>query len=150
MEQFLKQFSTIPHNFIHDFYIIAKEEYTDNELVIDFELICKWLEVNKSDLKKLLVKKFDINFDYSIEKIIKKQVNSRGATVYEKILITPNCMKELCMVSQTAKAKEVRKYFIEMEKLIKRYFETIKEEMFALILLSQNDNKINANLLNEL
>ena len=31
------------------------------------------------------------------------------------------------MISQIA--KEVRKYFIEMEKLIKRYFETIKEEV---------------------
>ena len=120
ISNFLKQFSTIPQDFITDFLIIAKEEYTYNELVIDFELICKWLEVNKSDLKKVLVKNFKINFDYTIEKITKKQVNSRGATVYEKILITPNCMKELCMVSQTAKAKEVRKYFIEMEKLVKR------------------------------
>ena len=35
MEDFLKQFSTIPHNFITDFFMIAKEEYTDNELIID-------------------------------------------------------------------------------------------------------------------
>jgi len=34
---------------------------------------------------------------------------------YDMILITPNCLKELCMISQTKKAKEVRKYFIEMD-----------------------------------
>ena len=44
--------------------MIAKEEYTDNELIIDFTVICKWLDVNKSDLKKVLLK----NFDYTIEK----------------------------------------------------------------------------------
>ena len=39
MEQFLKQFSTIPHNFITDFFIIAKEEYCDNEIIIDFSTV---------------------------------------------------------------------------------------------------------------
>ena len=29
--------------------MIAKEEYTDNELIINFEIVCKWLEVNKND-----------------------------------------------------------------------------------------------------
>lgn len=77
----------------------------------------------------------------------KKQINSRGATIYEKILITPNCMKELCMVSQTKKAKEVRKYFIAMEKLIKEYFEIIKAEMYRKIgLLEKNQKpKVNVN-----
>lgn len=32
MEAFLKKFSTIPHEFITDFYIIAKEEYSDNDV----------------------------------------------------------------------------------------------------------------------
>jgi hypothetical protein len=55
MEQFLMQFSTIPHKFVKDFFIIAKEEYTDNEIIINFEIICEWLNVNKSDLKKILI-----------------------------------------------------------------------------------------------
>jgi hypothetical protein len=37
------------------------------------------------------------------------------------------------MLSQSKKAKEVRKYFIEMEKLILRYHETIKNEMYKKI-----------------
>lgn len=39
MEQFLVKFSTIPQSFIKDFFMIAKEEYTDNELIIDFTVI---------------------------------------------------------------------------------------------------------------
>ena len=141
MESFLKQFSTIPHDFIIDFYIISKEEYTDNDLVIEFEKVYKWLNVNKSDLKKVLIKHFELEYDYSIEKIKIKQINSNGANISEKILITPNCFKELCMVSNTKKAKEVRKYFIEMEKLIKKYYELIKEEMYKKIGILETNQK---------
>ena len=52
MENFLKQFSTIPHEFITDFFIIAKEEYYDNEIIINLDNVSKWLKVNKSDIKK--------------------------------------------------------------------------------------------------
>lgn len=133
MEQFLKQFSTIPHEFITDFFIIAKEEYMDNEIIIDFSHVTKWLNVRKDSLKKILIENFENTYDYTIEKKKKKQINSKGATIYENIHLTPNCFKELCMISQTAKAKEVRKYFIEMEKLVKRYFENIKEHMYKKI-----------------
>jgi predicted helicase len=113
MKNYYKKFSTVPHDFISDFFIILKE-YTDNEIIIDFELLCKWLNVRKDNLKNKLISKFEKNHDYTIEKIKKPQINSTGTTIYEKILITPYCMKELCMISQTAKAKEVRKYLIEM------------------------------------
>jgi phage anti-repressor protein len=146
MESFIKQFSKVPENFINDFFIIVKEEYFDNEIIIDFEIVVKWLNVLKENLKKLLLKNFEENYDYTIEKKKKKQINSRGATIYEYILITPNCFKELCMISQTAKAKEVRKYFIEMEKIIKRYFETIKEEMYKKIGLLEINQKPKLNI----
>jgi phage anti-repressor protein len=119
MEKFIKQFSTIPHSFITDFFIIAKEEYLDNEIIINLVIVAKWLDVRKDDIKKILVNNFDEGFDYTIEKKKKKQINNRGATIYEEILITPNCMKEICMISQTKKAKEVRKYFIEMDRKAK-------------------------------
>jgi len=146
MESFIKQFSKVPDNFISDFFIIAKEQYSDNEIIIDFEIVVKWLNVRKDSLKKILVDNFEENFDYIIEKKKKKQTNSRGATIYELILITPNCFKELCMISQTSKAKEVRKYFIEMEKIIKRYFETIKEEMYKKIGLLEINQKPKLNI----
>ena len=141
MEQFLRQFSTIPHDFISDFFIIAKEQYTDNEIIINFDIVCKWLNVLKKNLKVILINNFELNFDYTINTIRKQQKNTKRTSTYDEILITPNCMKELCMISQTAKAKEVRKYFIEMEKLIKRYFETIKEEMYKKIGLLETNQK---------
>ena len=75
MEQFLKQFSILPHDFITDFFVIAKEEYTDNEIVINFDIVCKWLEVLKENLKKILIKNFEKEFDYKITTIKKKHEN---------------------------------------------------------------------------
>lgn len=141
MEAFLKQFSIIPEEFINDFFMIAKEDYLDNELIIDFEIICKWLNVRKDSLKNILINNFEDKFDYTIKEMKRRQINSRGATLYEEITITPNCFKELCMISQTKKAKEVRKYFIELEKLIKRYFQTIKDEMLKKIGLLEINQK---------
>jgi len=72
MESFIKQFSKVPENFINDFFIIAKEEYSDNEIIIDFEIVVKWLNVRKDSLKKILVDNFEEKFDYTIEKKKKK------------------------------------------------------------------------------
>lgn len=74
MENFLKQFSSLPKKFITDFFIIAKEEYTENELVIDFDVVCEWLNTRKDHLKKILLKYFEDRFDYSLERK-KKETN---------------------------------------------------------------------------
>lgn len=141
MEDFLRKFSSIPSKFISDFYTIANEDYSENEISIDFVVVCKWLKVRKDHLKRLLISKFDENYDYVIEKATKKHKNANGSAPIEKIMITPNCFKELCMISQTAKAKEVRKYFIEMEKLVKRYHEQIQENMYKEIGLLKYNQK---------
>ncbi len=64
---------------------------------------------------------------------VKKSLPRGNATIYYDIKVTPNCFKELCMISQSPKAKEVRKYFIEMERLVKRYYMDIKESMYVQI-----------------
>jgi len=44
------------------------------------------------------------------------------------------------MISQTEKAKQVRKYFINLEKLVKRYYETIKESLYKKIGLLETNH----------
>jgi phage anti-repressor protein len=120
MNDFLKKYSNIPMNFINDFFNIAKEEYNDHDIIIDFNIIVKWLDVRHDNLKRLLINKFEDKYDYIIEKVNKTK--EKGGGTFEYIIkITPDCFKELCMISQTVRAKEVRKYFLTMEKLIRRY-----------------------------
>jgi len=137
----------IPKDFAKDFMIIAKEEYLDNEIIINLEIISKWLKSRKSDIKKILIKNFEEKFDYTIEKIKEPHDNGIGASIKEKILVTPNCFKELCMISQTEKAKQVRKYFINLEKLVKRYYETIKESLYKKIGLLETNQKPKINII---
>jgi len=129
MKNFLKKYSDVPNGFIDDFFNIAKEEYNDTELSIDFDMVCKWLNVRKDNLKLPLTKFFSENYDYSITEVNKKHVNSSGASHAEIIMITPDCFKELCMISQTDKAKEVRKYYLSVEKLIRKYHQHIQEKL---------------------
>jgi phage anti-repressor protein len=140
MEEFIKKYTTLPENFIKDFFIISKEEYDEKDLIINFDLVVKWLEVSKSNLTRLLVDNFEKDFDYSIEKKHIKR-KTTGATTVNEIYITPNCFRELCMISQTTKAKLVRKYFIEMENIVKRYHTNIKLEMEKTIGLLEANQK---------
>ena len=146
MNEFLIKFSTLPKKFIDDFFMIAKENYNDGEIIINFEIVCNWLNTQKGHLKNILVKNFEKNYDYTETKKQKKQTNSTGLTTYHEIFITPNCFKEICMISQTPKAKEVRKYFIEMERLIKTYHETIKNDMYKQIGILKNNQKPKLNI----
>jgi hypothetical protein len=68
MEKFICKFTTIPNKFIKDFYEIAKEDYKENEKVIKFEIVCEWLKVRKDHLKRILIKNFETEYDYTIEK----------------------------------------------------------------------------------
>lgn len=146
MEKFLNQFTTIPKKFVKDFYAIAKENYNGNEKIINFEIVCKWLNVRKDNLKRILLTNFEKEYDYVIEKTTIKRKGQKNASPLHKILITSNCFKEICMLSQSKKAKEVRKYFIEMEKLISKYHETIKESMYKKIGLLKTNQKPKVNI----
>lgn len=128
MEEFLKKYSDIPNEFITDFYSIAKEEYNQMMPIIDFDTVVKWLGVQKGHLKRLLEAKFEKKGDYEI--IEKRYKVSSGKTIEKKIYLTPDCFKELCMLSQTAKAKDVRKYFLSMEKLVSRYYVEIHDKTY--------------------
>jgi hypothetical protein len=72
MNTFLKKYSTIPEKFIDDFYVIAKEEYSENQIIIDFDTVANWLETRKNDLKEVLIKHFEKDYDYTEERTTKK------------------------------------------------------------------------------
>jgi phage anti-repressor protein len=89
----------------------------ESDFVIDLEVLAKWLKAEKKHLKETLSNTYINNIDY---KVSKKEINT-GGRKSELILLTPDCMKRLCMSSRTKKAEEVRTYFIELEKHINKY-----------------------------
>jgi phage anti-repressor protein len=144
MEDFIKYHTTLPNEFINDFFMISKDEYDEKDKIINFDLVIKWLEVTKGNLKRLLVDNFDKEFDYSIEKNTVKR-KTTGATTITTIYITPNCFRELCMMSKTNRAKLVRKYFIEMENIVKKFHTNTRIEMEKTIGLLKANQKPKVN-----
>lgn len=88
-KDFLKKYSNLNNEFIDDFYNIYDFNINNNnDFIIDLEIIVKWLNMRKMDLKKTLERTYIKNIDYLINKNkIKK--NGSGGHNKEIILLTP-------------------------------------------------------------
>ena len=70
----LKCETKISHVFIDDFFSFYNQNSIDEDIIINLEIVVKWLEVKKGNLTRLLVANFEKEFDYSIErKYIKRK-----------------------------------------------------------------------------
>jgi phage anti-repressor protein len=127
LQAYLKKFSTISNKFIDDFFSLYQYDTKDNEFVIDLEVLAKWLNTAKGAIKETLKASYTKNIDY-IENVTKTGSNGRPSAT---VLLTPDCMKRLCMVSRTKKAEEVRSYFIDLEKHIDQYKDAIIERYMS-------------------
>ncbi|MDB9374060.1 phage antirepressor KilAC domain-containing protein [Nodularia sphaerocarpa] len=88
---------------------------SDKEFAVPFEDAWQWLEYSKkSNAKRALVANFEEGVDYS--SLLTIEQREIGATRVEEIYLTKDCLKQLSMLSGTAKGKAVRLYFIECEK----------------------------------
>ena len=127
LQDYLKKFSVVSNKFIDDFFSLYQYNTKESEFVIDLEVLTKWLGAKKGTIKDTLKNSYTKNIDYT-ETIIRNGVNGRPT---EKVMLTPDCMKRLCMVSRTKKAEDVRSYFIELEKHINQYKDVIIERYLS-------------------
>jgi phage anti-repressor protein len=94
------------------------EYNADKDFVIDLDNVYKWMGfTQKGNAKRLLEKKLDKDIHYTISGITSTE-NMSGGYNREIILMTPNGFKDLCMLSNTEKAKCIRKYYIKMEYIL--------------------------------
>lgn len=110
--------------------------YLDNELIL--WLGYKDIKHGKEQIIKLLKKYNKENEDYKILNNNEFNINNfcagvsreqnyeeekRGAHNKQYIITSPDCFKELCMHVGTGKSKEIKKYYIELERVFKFYLE---------------------------
>jgi len=113
---FLKKYSTIPNQFIDDFFkVLQYNEYNDT-FFINFDNVVKWLGQRKDSTKRTLVDNFIKNVDYTL----KKNDKFRGKPKND-ILLKQSTFKKLCMISKSNRAKEVREYFLKVEETLNKY-----------------------------
>ncbi len=121
-QDYLKKTSFINNKFIDDFLSLCNKNTNETEFVIDSDVISKWLSISKGSIKKTLIKNYRLKIDY----IIKNEKSDNGR-MNEKVLLTCDCFKQLCMLSRTNKAEEVRSYFLDLEKHLDKYKNYIME-----------------------
>ena len=125
---FLKRHSLIDSKFIDDFYGFYDEGQNEYDFTIDLEDIAFWLKVQKGHLKTLLESNFIENQDY-IETKPAEKLPGTGTNNIKIVMLTYTCAKLLCMISKCEKAALVRKFYIELEKLIIKYKDNIVESL---------------------
>jgi len=147
-ETFINKYSFINSKFVKDFYNIIKEDYIEryNEFLIDSEVLRKWLQINiKQQFNDTIKKSYKKNIDYKIEKV-KKSEGSGGHNL-EKITLTPEASKKICLSTKSKMGGQVQQYFLDLEVALYKYKNYIIEGMNNKIKQLENNQKpkINAN-----
>lgn len=148
MEKFLETYSNVPNKFIENFFNISQiENYSSNSFIIELDIVSQWLGVQKGHLKRLLVRNFEKDYDFIVKNGYSEHNTGKfGSSYTEHIILTPDCFKELCMLSRTQRAKEVRKYYISIEKLVQKYYRHIQDDLETHIGLLENNQRPKYNI----
>jgi phage anti-repressor protein len=136
-KEFLLKYSSINKTFLEDFNEIINENYLDmsNEFIVNSNNLQTWLNIStRQEFHNTIKRSYKLNIDYIITKSNNKGKGKNNEKIY---MLTPDCAK---MISQSTKSKigtEVRKYFIEIEKMLYKYKDIIISN-----LVKENDKKI--------
>jgi phage anti-repressor protein len=101
--------------------------YLDNDLIEWFEY--KEISKDKELILRLLNKNFEIAEDFNIynNENLPEDFNSplegelKFGSATKHIVLSSDCFKELCLFVNTKKSKEIKHYFLELEKIFKFY-----------------------------
>ncbi|KAJ3064330.1 hypothetical protein HK102_008232, partial [Quaeritorhiza haematococci] len=96
----------------------------DGECCIDLEVAMQWMGVaKKGDQKAKLKEHFTEGIDYQVLLPDRAEVKTgRGGHNKETIMLTPDAFKKLAQMSE-GRGKEVRDYFIAMERVVIKYMQ---------------------------
>ena len=115
---FLKTNSNINNNFICDFFKIINENYfnTSDIFVVNSNNLSSLLHISsRKDFHDTIKRSYVENIDYIITKPNIKGIGKNNEKIY---LLTIESAKMILLSTKSRIGKEVRKYFIEIEKML--------------------------------
>ena len=127
--KFVKRLTTVPEEFVDELFRFYDENSLQTDIILLLDDIAKWLDCPKIELHNTLKRSYIKNIDYKIEKAPNpnKKIGKYNSNNYNKILVSPDCFKRLCMLSRARKAEMVRTYFIDVETQFLRYKNQLME-----------------------
>lgn len=98
----------VPQAFIDDFFSPALK---NEKFTIDLDVVTIWLNSRKDNIKSTITANHTRNVDYTIQKTQSKPTGRPR----NRIMITRECFKLLCMQSRSNNADTIRKYLLHLE-----------------------------------
>jgi phage anti-repressor protein len=116
--------------------IVTSAAIADNNRAVSMRLLFKWLEMDESnfsrDAKRAIETAGLIEFsDYEILLFQNDEQNKQGGHNRTDYILTASAAKEITMMSSKTKGREIRQYFLSIEKAIQN--ETCNLELKARI-----------------
>jgi len=124
LREFLKKYTAIPAKFI-DRHLKYYDKCVNNKFGIEIKEVIKYLNINRYDnFVTRFKKKYVLNRDYIYDCNIIKPAKGDTRCFY---YMTFETFSDICMLSNTDIAKDVRDYFIKIHQFIIDYKNTINE-----------------------
>lgn len=90
-----------------------------NDYVIDLENVFEMIGfAKKGNAKRTLEKHFIKGEDFKVALLRSEKRKNEGGFNKEVLMLNINTFKELCLLANTSKGKEIRKYYLKMEAIL--------------------------------
>lgn len=94
---------------------IFNEKYSENNFLVDSELLRGWLKNKcKHEYDNTIKSKYLINIDYIVKKPEEKR--QHGGHNKQIFMLTPNTVKDICIMSRSPYSNKILNFFVEFEK----------------------------------
>lgn len=97
---------------------------------ISIDLLLEWKVYDrKNNTKAKLEKTFILDIDYQVKNSFAKSSakpkspSKQGGRPSETIMLSVDCFKSMCMLSNNEIGKQVKRYYLDLEKVFKKYVE---------------------------
>ena len=98
-----------------------------------------WLNIkSRNDFHDTIKRSYIINIDYIVTKPNVKGIGKNNEKIY---MLTPDCAKMILQSTKSRKGSEVRRYFIEVEKMLYKYKDLIIKNLTNELKLVKNNMK---------
>lgn len=101
---------------------------SEEQFSIDIELLIEWKVYDRKDnIKVKLKKNFILDTDYQVRSLVPELSGARNSKApqagknKEIIMLTIDCFKFMCMLSNNDIGKQVKTYYLDLEKVFKKY-----------------------------
>lgn len=94
---------------------------------VNFDQAWPWLGYSTKQKAKNKLLNFELGVDYTLTQMVKRVQGNRGggSVQFESIFLTVDCLKSLGMMAGTEKGRQIRRYFLDCERIAKITVEVI-------------------------